>query len=130
MIELEIEDILFRFRAWAKAQALGALQELSLEPGEELDPETLEHHRGELFQQSFIVTASMVREGTVSENSSALSGTIDQKASRTLRLSCHRFRANEVRLQLAVHAYNLGNLWRRLVLPNGSSAAHEWASIC
>ena len=28
-----------------------------------------------------------------------------------------RFRANEVRLQLAVLAYNLGNLWRRLVLP-------------
>ena len=33
------------------------------------------------------------------------------------RLSCHRFRANEVRLQLSVFAYNLGNLWRRLVLP-------------
>jgi hypothetical protein len=31
--------------------------------------------------------------------------------------SCHRFRANEVRLQLSVLAYNLGNLWRRLVLP-------------
>jgi hypothetical protein len=31
--------------------------------------------------------------------------------------SCHRFRANEVRLQLNVRAYNLGNLWRRLVLP-------------
>ena len=28
-----------------------------------------------------------------------------------------RFRANEVRLQLSVLAYNLGNLWRRLVLP-------------
>ena len=33
------------------------------------------------------------------------------------RLSCHRFRANEVRLQLSVPAYNLGNLWRRLGLP-------------
>ena len=32
-------------------------------------------------------------------------------------VSCHRFRANEVRLQLSVLAYNLGNLWRRLVLP-------------
>ena len=30
------------------------------------------------------------------------------------RLSCHRFRANEVRLWLSVLAYNLGNLWRRL----------------
>jgi Transposase DDE domain group 1 len=33
------------------------------------------------------------------------------------RLSYHRFRANEVRLQLSVQAYNLGNLWRRLALP-------------
>jgi hypothetical protein len=33
------------------------------------------------------------------------------------RLSCHRFRANEVRLQLSVLAYNIGNLWWRLVLP-------------
>jgi len=32
-------------------------------------------------------------------------------------LSCHRFRANEVRLWLSVIAYNLGDLWRRLVLP-------------
>jgi hypothetical protein len=28
-----------------------------------------------------------------------------------------RFRSNEVRLWLSVMAYNLGNLWRRLVLP-------------
>ena len=34
------------------------------------------------------------------------------------RLSCHPFRSNEVRLWLSVIAYNLGNLWRRLVLPN------------
>ena len=33
------------------------------------------------------------------------------------RLSCHRFRSNEVRLWLSVMAYNVGNLWRRLVLP-------------
>ncbi len=33
------------------------------------------------------------------------------------RLSCHRFRSNEVRLALSLLAYNLGNLWRRLALP-------------
>jgi hypothetical protein len=33
------------------------------------------------------------------------------------RVSCHRFRANEVRLLFGVIAYNLGNLLRRLVLP-------------
>ena len=39
------------------------------------------------------------------------------KSSGLFELSCHRFRANEVHLQLSVLAYNLGNLWRRLVLP-------------
>ena len=38
-------------------------------------------------------------------------------ATHWTRLSCHRFRANEVRFLLAVIAYNLGNLLRRLVLP-------------
>jgi hypothetical protein len=33
------------------------------------------------------------------------------------RLSCHRFRSNQVRLGLSVLAYHLGNLWRRLALP-------------
>jgi hypothetical protein len=40
-----------------------------------------------------------------------------KQAVRMTRLSCHRFRSNEVRLWLSVIAYNLGNLWRRLVLP-------------
>jgi hypothetical protein len=35
----------------------------------------------------------------------------------TRRLSCHNFRANEVRLQLSVLAYNLGNLRRGPGLP-------------
>jgi len=33
------------------------------------------------------------------------------------RLSCHRFRSNEVRLWLSLIAYNVGNLRRRLALP-------------
>jgi Transposase DDE domain group 1 len=44
---------------------------------------------------------------------SSLSGT----STNWPRLSCHRFRANEVRLLLGVIAYNLGNLLRRLALP-------------
>jgi DDE family transposase len=36
---------------------------------------------------------------------------------KVTRLSCHRFRSNEVRLGLSVIAYNLGNLWR-LALPS------------
>ena len=40
-----------------------------------------------------------------------------KQAAAMTRLSCHRFRADEVRLWLSLIAYNLGNLWRRLVLP-------------
>jgi hypothetical protein len=40
-----------------------------------------------------------------------------KQAVKLTRLSCHRFRANEVRLWLSLIAYNLGNLCRRLVLP-------------
>jgi hypothetical protein len=40
-----------------------------------------------------------------------------KQATHWTRLSRHRFRANEARLQLSLLAYNLGNLWRRLVLP-------------
>jgi len=41
-----------------------------------------------------------------------------KQAVKMTRLSCHRFRSNEVRLWLSVIAYNLGNLWRRLALPH------------
>jgi hypothetical protein len=40
-----------------------------------------------------------------------------KQAVKMTRLSCHRFRSNELRLWLSLIAYNLGNLWRRLVLP-------------
>ncbi len=36
---------------------------------------------------------------------------------RWTRLSCHGFDANQVRLQLHVLSYNLGNFLRRLALP-------------
>jgi Transposase DDE domain group 1 len=40
-----------------------------------------------------------------------------KQAVKVTRLSCHRFRSNQVRLALSLLAYNLGNLWRRLRLP-------------
>ncbi len=39
-----------------------------------------------------------------------------KQAVNMTRLRCHRFRSNEVRLALSLIAYNLGNLWRRLVV--------------
>jgi hypothetical protein len=40
-----------------------------------------------------------------------------KQAVKMTRFSCHRFRSNQVRLALSLLAYNLGNLWRRLTLP-------------
>ena len=42
-----------------------------------------------------------------------------KQALKWTRLSCHRFIANQVRLQLFALAYNLGNFLRRLALPQG-----------
>lgn len=53
-----------------------------------------------------------------------------EQATSWTRLSCHRFRANEARLQLGVLAYDLGNLWRRLGLPTFQpNHAQSWASL-
>jgi hypothetical protein len=83
----------------------------------------VEHHAGELFPRvGFIVTnLSLPSRDLVRFYNKR--GTAEQwikegkQAVKMTRLSCHRFRPNEVRLWLSVIAYNLGNLWRRLVLP-------------
>ena len=126
-LECEIEEILFRppgrpsrkplvryksFRyqagSWSKARRVVA---------------KVEHHLGELFPRvGFIVTSMRLPSRSVVRFYNKR-GTAEQwikegkQATHWTRLSCHRFRANEVRLQLSVLAYNLGNLWRRLGLP-------------
>jgi hypothetical protein len=45
------------------------------------------------------------------------------------RLSCHRFRANEVRLWLSLIAYNLGKLWRVEDMKHTAGAPHS-SSAC
>ncbi len=84
----------------------------------------VEHHLGELFPRvGFIVTNMTLPSRSVVRFYNKR-GTAEQwikegkQATHWTRLSCHRFRANEVRLQLSVLAYNLGNLWRRLGLPH------------
>ena len=76
----------------------------------------VEHHVGELFPRvSFIVTSLTLPNRAVVRFYNKR-GTAEQwikegkQAAHWTRLSCHRFRANEVRLQLSVLAYNLGNL--------------------
>ena len=83
----------------------------------------VERHPGELFPLGigFIVTNLTLPSRSVVRfyNQRGAEQWIKEgkQATHWTRLSCHRFRANEVRLQLSVLAYNLGNLWRRLVLP-------------
>jgi hypothetical protein len=80
----------------------------------------VEFHVGELFPRvGFIVTNLSVPSRAVVRFYNKR-GTAEQwikegkQATHWTRLSCHRFRANEARLQLSLLAYNL---WRRLVLP-------------
>jgi hypothetical protein len=90
----------------------------------------VEFHFGELFPRvGFIVTNFQTSSRAVVRFYNKR-GTAEQwikegkQAVAMTRLSCHRFRANEVRLWLSVIAYNLGNLWRRLALP---AAVANWS---
>ena len=90
----------------------------------------VEWHQGELFPRvGFIVTnMSAGPEGVVHFYNGR--GTAEQwikegkYALNWTRLSCHRFVANQVRLQLFILAYNLGNFLRRLCLPK---AVKHWS---
>jgi len=90
----------------------------------------VEWHRGELFPRvGFIVTnLSAKAKGVVRFYNGR--GTAEQwikegkYALNWTRLSCHRFVANQVRLQLFILAYNLGNFLRRLGLPR---AVKDWS---
>ncbi len=83
----------------------------------------VEWHQGELFPRvGFIVTNLSAKPKDVVRFYNGR-GTAEQwikegkYALNWTRLSCHRFVANQVRLQLFILAYNLGNFLRRLVLP-------------
>ena len=90
----------------------------------------VEWHHGQLFPRvGFIVTnLSATPKGVVHFYNRR--GTAEQwikegkYALNWTRLSCHRFMANQVRLQLFILAYNLGNFLRRLCLPK---AIEDWS---
>ena len=90
----------------------------------------VEWHQGELFPRvGFIVTnLSYPTKGIVSFYNGR--GTAEQwikegkYALNWTRLSCHKFVANQVRLWLFILAYNLGNSFRRLALPE---AIKSWS---
>jgi len=82
----------------------------------------VEHH-GELFPRVGFIVTNLTLPSRAVVRFYNKRGTAEQwikegkQAVKMTRLSCHRFRSNEVRLWLSIMAYNLGNLWRRLVLP-------------
>jgi hypothetical protein len=83
----------------------------------------VEFHFGELFPRVGFIVTNLTASNRAVVRFYNKRGTAEQwikegkQAVAMTRLSCHRFRSNEVRLWLSLIAYNLGNLWRRLVLP-------------
>jgi len=83
----------------------------------------VEFHAGEMFPRVGFIVTNLETDSRAVVRFYNKRGTAEQwikegkQAVKMTRLSCHRFRSNEVRLVLSVLAYNLGNLWRRLALP-------------
>ena len=83
----------------------------------------VDFHFGELFPRIGFIVTNLETDSRAVGRLYNKRGTAEQwikegkQAVKMTRLSCHRFRSNEVRLWLSVLAYNLGNLWPRLALP-------------
>ena len=126
-LELEIEDILFRPPGRPSRKPLVRYTSFRYQAKSWTTPRRIvakvEHHQGELFPRVGFIVTNMVLPSRSVVRFYNKRGTVEQwiqegkQATHWTRLSCHRFRANAMRLQLSVLAYNLGNLWRRLVLP-------------
>jgi len=102
------KSFLYQAESWNKARRVVA---------------KVEFHAGELFPRVGFIVTTLETDSRAVVRFYNKRGTAEQwikegkQAVKMTRLSCHRFRSNEVRLWLSVIAYNLGNLWRRLVLP-------------
>jgi hypothetical protein len=102
------KSFLYQAESWNKARRVVA---------------KVEHHAGELFPRVGFIVTNLETDSRAVVRFYNKRGTAEQwikegkQAVKMTRLSCHRFRSNEVRLSLSVIAYNLGNLWRRLALP-------------
>jgi Transposase DDE domain group 1 len=100
------KSFLYQAAGWKTARRVGA---------------EVEHHQGELFPRVGFIVTHVIRPSRAVVRFYHQRGTAEPwlkegtPAVKMTRLSCHRFRSNEVRLWLRVMAYHLGNLWRRLV---------------
>ena len=106
--QVEYKGFLYQAASWKTARRVVA---------------KVEHHPGELFPRVGFIVTNLTLPSRAVVRFYNKRGTAEQwikegkQAVKMTRLSCHRFRSNEVRLWLTIIAYNLGNLWRRLVLP-------------
>ncbi len=90
----------------------------------------VEWHPGELYPRVGFIVTNLARPAERVVAFYNQRGTAEQhikegkNAIRWTRLSCRKFRNNEVRLQLHALAYNLGNVMRTLALPQ---AVEHWS---
>jgi hypothetical protein len=127
VLERTIEDLLTRPRGRPSYAPLVRYRSFQYQAASWNRPRRViakvEHHLGELFPRVGFIVTTLTGMNRVVVRFYNQRGTAEQwikegkEATHWTRLSCHRFRANEVRLLLGVIAYNLGNLLRRLVLP-------------
>ena len=105
---VEYKGFLYQAASWGKARRVVP---------------KVEHHQGELFPRVGFIVTNLTLPSRAVVRFYNKRGTAEQwikegkQAVKMTRLSCHKFRSNEVRLLLTIIACNLGNLWRRLALP-------------
>ena len=134
ILERAIEDLLVRPRGRPSHAPLARYRSFQYQAASWGRPRRviakIKHHLGELFPRVGFIVTTLTGTNRAVVHFYNQRGTAEQwikegkTATHWTRLSCHRFRANEVRLLLGVMAYNLRNLLRRLVLPG---AIQSWS---
>ena len=134
VLQKEIAHLLVRPTEWPSRKPIVSYHDFGYQAQSWSTPRRVvakvEWHQGELFPRvGFIVTnLSYPMKGIVSFYNGR--GTAEQwikegkYALNWTRLSCHKFVANQARLWLFILAYNLGNFFRRLALPE---AIKRWS---
>jgi len=108
------DDFLYQAQSWERARRVVA---------------KVEWHKGELFPRVGFIVTNLDSPAKRVVRFYNQRGTAEQwikegkNAVKWTRLSCHDFVDNQVRLQLFVLAYNLGNFLRQAVLPQ---AVRHW----
>ena len=134
VLQQEIAHLLVRPTEWPSQKLIVSYHDFAYQAQSWNVPRRVvakvEWHQGELFPRvGFIVTNLSYPPKGITRFYNGR-GTAEQwikegkYALNWTRLSCHKFVANQVRLSLFILAYNLGNFFRRLALPE---AIKRWS---